>query len=109
MGLYPFLISRFFVYDPTPVSGELGVRIIIPLPAKARAALAVAFDIIQIVHVYDAAAILDGVSDSLGDDDRSSIGLLVSSSADGKNSAAKQFVLPAHVFPPFVCVAGCSK
>ena len=74
-----------------------------------RAALAVVFYIIQIVHVDNAAAVLDGVTDILGDCDRSSIGFLVSSSADGKDSAAKQLVFPAHSFPPFVCVAGCSK
>ena len=70
----------------------------IPLPAKARVAFAVAFHIIQIIHVDNAAAILDGVANILGDDDRRPIGFLVSSSADGKDSATKQLVFPAHCF-----------
>ena len=93
MGLYPFLISRFFVCDPAPVSGSLGVEIITPLYPSAGDAesvvLAVAFHIIQIIHVDSAAAIFDGVADVFGDCDRSAIILLVSASADGKDSAAE--------------------
>ena len=67
-----------------------------PYPSGDRAvaiADTVMVYIIQTVHVDGAAAIFNGVTDVFGDDDRSSIGLIVTSLTYGKEFTAEQLVL----------------
>ena len=93
MGLYPLLKTRCLSCDPAPVLEIKSWQdFTSPCPSGNRVitiAGAVMVYILQTVHVDGAGAIFDGVADVLGDDDRSSIRLLVTTLAYGKEFAAE--------------------